>query len=167
MKVLHHARNVVAQLKIPSGVEYIGGITGAEIAGDTLRWQVAELQPGQNREYNIRCNMTTTGSHLLAFDCQGTASGAAAVSIATKVEAVADLVLTVNDPTAPAPVNSEVVYEILVKNRGSKAATDIKAIAQFSQFIEPVRAEGQNAKLVPGQVCSIRSHAWSQVKRSS
>ncbi len=146
------SQNVTAQLRIPSGVQYVSGIDGAEVSGETLRWQVAELAPGQTREYAIRCNMVNTGSHMLAFECVGTAAGAASVSIGTKVEAVADLVLTVNDPMAPAPVGSEVMYEIILKNRGSKAATDVQAVAQFSQMIEPIRAEGHGAKLVPGQV---------------
>jgi uncharacterized repeat protein (TIGR01451 family) len=143
---------ITAQIRIPAGVKYLGGLDGAQLSADLLRWTIAELQPGQSREYNLRCNMTNTGSHQVSFECRGSAAGNTAVSISTKVEAVADLKLTVNAPPAPAPVGGEVVYEIVIKNRGSKAATDIATIAQFSESIEPVRAEGQTGKIIPGQV---------------
>ena len=83
--------------------------------------------------------MASTGEHVLAFDCQGTAAGNASVSISTRVESIADLVLTVSDPVAPAPIGSDVTYEIVIRNRGSNEATDVRAIAQFSHGIEPKR----------------------------
>ena len=69
----------------------------------------------------------------------------------TQVAAITDLKLFVNDPIAPAPVGGEVVYELTLTNRGSKAASNVKVVAQFSEGIEPVRGEGQPARVIPGQ----------------
>ncbi len=110
------------------------------------------MAPGANRNYQFRCNMTSTGEHLFAFDCKGTAAGNASVSIATRVESIADLVLTVSDPVAPAPIGTDVTYEIVIRNRGSKEAVDVRAIAQFSHGIEPQRIEGQSGEVMAGQV---------------
>ena len=110
------------------------------------------MDPGANRNYQFRCNMASTGEHLFAFDCRGTAAGTTDVSIATRVESIADLVLSVSDPTAPAPIGSDVTYEIVIRNRGSKEASDVRAIAQFSHGIEPQRIEGQSGEVVTGQV---------------
>jgi hypothetical protein len=44
------------------------------------------------------------------------------------------------------------VYEIHIANRGTKAATKVSVIAQFSQGIEPITATGAQAEVVPGQV---------------
>ena len=96
--------------------------------------------------------MSATGEHLFAFDCKGSAAGEADVSLATRVESIADLVLSISDPPAPAPIGTDVTYEIVVRNRGSKEATDVQTIAQFSHGIEPQRVEGQSGEVVTGQV---------------
>lgn len=143
---------VVATLRIPAGAKYLGGIEGAELRGNTLRWEIASLEPSATRDYQFRCNMAATGEHLFSFDCKGTAAGYADVALSTKVESIADLVLTINDPVAPAPIGSEVSYEIIVRNRGSREARDVKTLAQFSHGIEPQRIEGQSGEVVTGQV---------------
>jgi uncharacterized repeat protein (TIGR01451 family) len=145
-------RAVGASLRIPTGIEYVGGINDGESKGNIIRWTVPELSPGQKLEYQFRCRMVSTGSHILTFDGNGSAAGSATVSLSTKVEAIADLVMQVNDPPAPAPAGKEVVYEIVLKNRGSKAATQINAVAMYSNQIEPQRAEGQSGKIVDGKV---------------
>ncbi len=143
---------VVASLRLPNGVKYLGGMDDATLQGNNLKWEVTSLPPGATRDYQFRCSMTSTGEHLFAFDCSGTAAGRASVAIATRVESIADLVLTVSDPPAPAPVGTEVSYEILIRNRGSKDAVDVKTIAQFSHGIEPQRIEGHSGEVVTGQV---------------
>ena len=70
----------------------------------------------------------------------------------TRVEAIADLKLSINDPRGPVPTGKEVVYEVKVTNRGSRAAENVKIVAQFSNGIEPVGFDGADAELVPGQV---------------
>ncbi len=146
------SEKILASLRLPPGVKYIDGMEPASLQNNILKWEIASLPPGAQRDYQFRCAMTSTGEHLFAFDCSGTAAGNANVSIATRVESIADLVLTVSDPPAPAPIGSDVTYEIVIRNRGSKEATDVKTIAQFSHGIEPLRIEGQNGEVVTGQV---------------
>ncbi|WP_186776105.1 COG1361 family protein [Rubripirellula reticaptiva] len=145
-------QNVVATLRLPAGAKYLGGIEGAQLRANTLRWEIATLAPGAQRDYQFRCNMTATGEHVFAFDCKGTAAGFADVALTTRVESISDLVLTINDPIAPAPIGTEVTYEVIVRNRGSREAKDVKALAQFSHGIEPKRVEGQSGEIVTGQV---------------
>jgi hypothetical protein len=38
-----------------------------------------------------------------------------------------------------------------VANRGSKAAENVRVLAQFSEGIEPLRIEGHAGRIVPGQ----------------
>jgi uncharacterized repeat protein (TIGR01451 family) len=146
------SEKIVATLRLPVGVTYLGGIDEAELRGQTLRWEINALAPTAIRNYQFRCNMASTGEHLFAFDCKGTAAGKADVSLSTRVESIADLVLTISDPTAPAPIGTDVTYEIIVRNRGSKEATNVKAVAQFSHGIEPQRIEGHSGEVVTGQV---------------
>ncbi|MEX0824750.1 MAG: hypothetical protein WD119_01210 [Pirellulaceae bacterium] len=146
------SQHVAASLQLPSGLEYLDGLKEAKVKEGLLTWTIDQLDADARRDYKIRCQMQSVGTHRLAFQCEGSAAGKTAVSIDTKVEALADLVLSVNDPPAPAPVGEEVIYEIIIRNRGSKAATAVKAITHFSENIEPLRTEGHSGKVSPGQV---------------
>ncbi len=146
------SENVVATLRLPAGVKYLGGMEGVVAQGNVLKWRVGSFKPGTVQNYQFRCKMTSTGDHVFAFDCAGSAAGMTDVSIATRVESIADLVLTVSDPPAPAPIGSDVTYEIVIRNRGSKEATNVRAVAQFGHGIEPKRIEGHAGEVVPGQV---------------
>jgi uncharacterized repeat protein (TIGR01451 family) len=146
------SQQIVATLRVPAGAKYLGGLDGATQRGSVITWQMDALTPGAVRDYQFRCKMSSSGDQLFMFDCKGTAAGVADVAITTRVESISDLVLTINDPVAPAPVGDEVVYEIVIRNRGSKEATDVRAIAQFSHGIEPRRIEGHSGELLTGQV---------------
>ena len=100
----------------------------------------------------FNCMLKSDGEQKIAFDCHGSAAGATSVTFTTQVDALADLVLTINDPPAPAPVGDDVEYTISVRNRGSKAAKDISIVAHFSDGIEPMRVEGSEGSIEPGQV---------------
>ncbi|QDS90138.1 Large cysteine-rich periplasmic protein OmcB precursor [Rosistilla ulvae] len=163
------SNDVVAVLRLPEGVVYKSGIPGAELVGEFLRWKVDEMAPGATADYDLQCELAGVGAHLLAFECRGSAAGRATVSLTTEVEAIADLVLTINDPVAPAPVGEEVNYEIVIRNRGTLAAEGVKVIAQFSNGIEPIKVAGHAGELVPGQVlfdAIPRIDAGEQVKLS-
>lgn len=146
------SEQVTAVLRLPSGVKYEGGLPGAEASGGGLQWRLDRLPAGKTVEYEFTCFMQRTGEHEIAFECAGSAAGATRVAFTTQVEAIADLVLAVNNPPAPAPIGAEVLYEIILRNRGSKAATDVETLAQFSHNIEPVRVEGGTGQIGSGQV---------------
>ena len=141
-----------AVLELPAGVTYQGGLQGAVQEGSRIRWKIERLNVGQSLDYQLDCKMERTGLHTLSFQCQGTAAGNTTVQFQTQVDALADLVLTIDDPQAPAPTGEEVTYEIIIRNRGSKAAQDVSVLAQFGFDIEPIRVEGAEAKIEPGQV---------------
>ncbi|MFM7844802.1 MAG: hypothetical protein ACKPEY_11305, partial [Planctomycetota bacterium] len=49
-------------------------------------------------------------------------------------------------------VGEEVVYELTIVNRGTKAAEDVNVVVQFSSGVEPLAADGGPAELAAGQV---------------
>lgn len=146
------SESIAAQLKLPAGVEYISGIEAAKQFGRVLKWNIASMPVDTAIDYEFRCLMKSTGDQAFAFDAHGTAAGATGVSLITSVESISDLVLSIKDPPAPAPIGSEVTYEIAIRNRGSRAAKQVRAVAQFSNGIEPKRILGQTGQMVTGQV---------------
>lgn len=140
-----------AELRLPVGAKYVSGIQQATIQGDRLTWKIDSMQPGAVREYDVNIQLDRTGDLVIGFNCIGSAAGQTSVSIETRVEAIADLVLSISDPAAPAPVKTDVVYEMTITNRGSKAAEDVRIVAQFSDGIEPIKIEGQAGEVLTGQ----------------
>jgi len=144
-------QSMEAELRLPTGTKYISGIQQATMQADRLSWKIDSMQPGAVREYDVNIQLDRTGDMLFGFNCVGFAAGQTSVSIETRVEAIADLVLSISDPAAPAPVNADVVYEMTIMNRGSKAAEDVRIVAQFSEGIEPIKIEGQAGEVLTGQ----------------
>ncbi len=146
------AMDVIAAAALPTGAEYVDGIPGGEEVEGGIRWDIGQLNPGEQREYAIRCILNTAGETQFEAGARGAGNLAAANRVATKVEAVADLTLVVDDPKGPKPVGEEVTYTLRIKNRGSKSATEVNLLSQFSDGIEPSKVVGGMAELVPGQV---------------
>jgi uncharacterized repeat protein (TIGR01451 family) len=146
------ADNVNLSLAMPAGAKYLGGIEGAAAHAGGIKWKIATLPAGGERQYEVRLQLTTPGVNQVAVQSQAAASGTTSCSTDTEVEAVADLKLVVNDPAGPLPVGGEALYEVIVMNRGSLAARQVKVIVQFGEGVEPVTFEGCEARIVPGQV---------------
>jgi len=146
------ANDVAAAVALPSGTEYLSGLEGVEQVQGGLRWKVGSLEPNTERTYHLNCQLNHAGQ--LTFEVATRAQGdlAATGAAHTRVEAVADLALQVNDPKGPLPTGQDVVYEIKIKNRGSKAASSVNLVMQFSEGIEPVSASGQQHEINNGQV---------------
>ena len=70
----------------------------------------------------------------------------------TRVESVANLVMDVKDPAGPVALGEDAVYELRIRNRGTKEAENVEVFAYFSRGVEPVAAEGAPNRIMPGQV---------------
>lgn len=146
------SERVECTVSLPEGLEPVAVPDGAYFTGGNLTWSIDELDVSADQTFTLRLRMTTGGDQRLAFTARGSAGGKTDAELLTQVEAITDLKLTVVDPIAPAPTNSQVEYEVVIVNRGSKPAKNVQVIAQFSQGIEPVNATGQAHRLIPGQV---------------
>ncbi len=145
------ALDLRAALQLPEGAGLVSAPPGAVLSGRELAWRIDKLIAGGSEQFAVQLKLTADGANPLALQCSGPGYVSTSAAAVTQVESITDLKLFVNDPIAPAPVGSEVVYELTLTNRGSKAATNVKVIAQFSDGIEPTRGEGHAARVVPGQ----------------
>jgi uncharacterized repeat protein (TIGR01451 family) len=145
------AANLACSVAIPDGIELIELPEGVTRQANELRWSIPKLDPRSQFTLPVRCEMNRSGNHTLTFQARSDQNITLRSDISTVVEAIADLELVVKEPQAPAPVGTRVVYELQVSNRGSKAAEDIRVVAQFSEGIEPLALEGHAGRIVPGQ----------------
>ncbi len=153
------AKGVILSLNLPQGLENGVGIDQKPITSAQPRWRLGDLTPGTERVFTLQCQLTSDGQNRMTANANGDGDVKASGIATTLVEAIADLKLYVNDPKGPVPVGQDVVYEVKVMNRGSKAANDIELVAQFSEGIEPSQVTGHRSEIVPGQVVfdTIRS----------
>ena len=138
-------------LKLPVGAEVVSMPPGAARAGDSIKWEVKKLDPQEKLVFPLKVSLTKIGENQLSFSADCSSSSDAKAEFKTNIDSIADLHLTVVDPTAPAPVGQPVIYEVVIANRGKKPATNVDVITQFSEGIEPIRLEGHTGRIVPGQ----------------
>ncbi len=153
------ANGVILNLTLPEGVKDGIGIDQKPMTSAQPRWRLGDVPPGADRVFTVQCQLTSGGQNRITVSAEGDGDVRASGVATTLVEAIADLKLLVNDPKGPVPVGQDVVYEVKIVNRGSKAANDVKLVAQFSDGIEPSAATGQRNEIVTGQVLfdAIRS----------
>ena len=138
-------------LKLPVGADVVAMPPGATRAGDSIKWEVKKIDPQEKLVFPLKVSLTKLGENQLSFSADCSSSSDAKAEFKTSIDSIADLHLTVVDPSAPAPVGQPVVYEVVIANRGKKPATNVDVITQFSEGIEPIRLEGQTGRIVPGQ----------------
>ncbi len=148
------ARNVKFSLALPSGAKYLSGIEGARInsSGGKLVWTLDSLGAQEERHFAVKCHLAAAGSSRMKLNVVADDDLTARAETVVRVEAVADLTMNVKDPTGPAPVGEEVIYEVRVRNRGTKEARGVEVFVYFSRGIEPIAAEGAANRLGPGRV---------------
>jgi len=148
------AEGVQLLLELSPGVSYLSGIEAQRLeeAGRKLAWSLGSLPAGAEKTFDLKCRLQVAGQSRIGVVAAAQEDLSAAGETTTAVEAMADLVLEVNDPAGPVPVGQEAVYELRVRNRGTERAENVEVRAYFSRGVEPVGAEGGLHQLGPGQV---------------
>lgn len=146
------AREVVAAMALPPGVQYLQGVEGSEAVENGLKWNIGTLDVGDQRRYRVACQLNVDGQIGLEVASRGSGEIAAVSRCTTMVETVDDIVLTVEDPKGPLPVNQKIEYVIKIRNRGSRSSGQLNLDFMFSEGIEPTSAAGLANAIEPGKV---------------
>jgi uncharacterized repeat protein (TIGR01451 family) len=148
------AKNVNFTATLPAGLKYVGGIEGArsESKGNKLHWTAESVNPESVQTFAIKCVPNTAGVSRVEVAASAEDDLITSAFALTQVESAANLALEVKDPGGPVPVGEDTVYEIRVRNRGTKDAEGVEVIGYFSRGIEPIGADGGANRIGPGQV---------------
>jgi len=141
------AEEVVAAMGLPKGVRFLGGIESFKLIEGGLRWPVGSLEPGQSKEYRVQCQLDASGDLQLEVGTQAKGALQASHAMITQVQTIADLVMIVNDPPGPLTTGEEISYEIVVHNRGTRAAKDVDVFMILSQGLEPKSGTGRDYRI--------------------
>jgi len=138
---------------LPPGAKYISSAGGKYVESENkVVWSVASLRPGSEQEVELRCTLAAPGANRVQVLATAATDLADSSATITNVEALADLKLEVTDPPGPLAVGEEMVYEVHIRNRGTKAAENVDVAGFFSHGVEPINAQGGAHDLGPGQV---------------
>lgn len=160
------ARNVRVSAVLPPRGEFLssGGDAEASLQGHELVWNIPTLAPGAHKTLTLQCTLGLPGDCRVEVAAEADHGAHAAASHATRVTALADLVLDVSDPNGPVAVGETAVYELRISNRGAASAENVQVTAYFSTGLEPLAAEGTRYEISTGtvQFVPIRSLAAGQ-----
>jgi uncharacterized repeat protein (TIGR01451 family) len=155
---LANAGNAVAETvqitaTLPTGAKYVSS-SGGQLSADQRKvtWNLPLVRPGAEASFELKCILNTPGANRLQAAATGAGDLSDVATATTQVEAVADLKLEMIDPRGPISVGDDAVYEIQVRNRGTKSAEQIDVLMYFADGVEPVGAEGGPHDITSGQV---------------
>ncbi len=146
--------NVQVAAMLPPDAKYVSSNGGGRM--DTqlgkVNWTIGTLQPSAERVFEMQCSLDAPGENRMQFVAMADSDLSTAATSTTHVEAIADLKLELRDPQGPIAVGDDTVYEVHVKNRGTKPAEDIELAVFFSEGLEATTVEGGAHDIAPGQV---------------
>lgn len=148
------AKNVQIAAMLPAGASFVSCTEGGVFSQEQARitWSTTSLRPGTEWACSFKCDMANPGANTTQVVSVAEGDLRNTASLNTVVEALADLTLEVKDPQGPVPVGQDAVYEIHVRNRGTKSADGVEVVAFFSEGIEPTEVEGGPHQISPGQI---------------
>lgn len=148
------ATNVQLLAQLPLGTKYLSSTAEGKLDAEQreLTWKLDSLAPAAEQTFDVVCSLERPGISRMEVTATADTELTASANAATQVEAIADLRLDVVDPAGAVQVGEDAVYQIEVRNRGSKSADDVDIVAYFSRGIEPYTVEGASHRIAPGQV---------------
>jgi uncharacterized repeat protein (TIGR01451 family) len=146
--------NVNVAAMLPPDAKYVSSNGGGRMDSQLgkVNWTIGTLQPGAERVFEMQCSLTAPGENRTQFVAMADGDLSTAATSTTHVEALADLKLELRDPQGPIAVGEDTIYEVHVKNRGTKPAEDIELAVFFSEGLEATTVEGGSHDIAPGQV---------------
>ncbi len=147
------AENIRASAVLPPSAKFVAAPGGQYSEEENkITWTVPSLRAGAEQELQLTCTLNSPGTNRVQVLATAAGDLNDNVSTSTNVEALADLKLEVVDPPGPLAVGEEIIYEVHVRNRGTKAAENVDVAGFFSNGIEPINAQGAPNQIAPGQI---------------
>ncbi|MHB0959266.1 MAG: hypothetical protein ACYC0X_23660 [Pirellulaceae bacterium] len=146
------ARNVELVTYLPKGMKYITSDNHGQYDSQThaVYWSLEELPAEKQGDVQVTVLPIEPGIHKLKADGHAELGLQHMCEHEVVVEGLAELSFSVADVADPIEVGSDTAYEIRVLNRGSKADSDIRLLAELPPGITPTRGDGPVQATVQG-----------------
>ncbi|MDB5385680.1 MAG: omcB 2 [Planctomycetaceae bacterium] len=141
--------NVRISQKVHSGFEFARADHGGQwdSQGRTVSWYLGHLDAGQSMAVELELMPKETGEFQQQFRVVGDSGAQATAEVATRVEGAASLVMEVKDGDDPVEVGTETMFEVRVRNDGSKSAHKVAISLELPPDVELVNVDGPTKHL--------------------
>lgn len=153
------SNNVRVKHQVPDGFDYVDS-TGGGLYDQRTRmvsWFVGRLEPGESAQVQLELMPETLGDYVHragALSEQGVVSEA---QLPTRVDGSSSLALEIVDLDDPVEVGVETVYEIRLRNDGSKAAGNVGVSCELPNGVELITAKGPTSHIAENQIVVFKS----------
>lgn len=141
--------NVRMTQKLHTSFEFVKADHGGQwdSQGRTVSWYLGHLDAGQARTVELELMPKETGEFQQQFRVTGDSGAQAMAEVATRVEGAASLVMEVKDGDDPVEVGTETVFEVRVRNDGSKSAHKVAISLELPPDVELINVDGPSKHL--------------------
>jgi uncharacterized repeat protein (TIGR01451 family) len=151
------ADNVVLTNTLPAGFSH-AAITNSHgsffQSGNTVVFQLGSIAAGGARSVTVVANTVSAGvftdTAAVTSSLSDTAAGNNSASAATTVFESADIGLTLTDSPDPVVVGTDLVYRLLITNRGPSTATGVVATNTLPAGVTYLSAVASQGTAAPG-----------------
>lgn len=147
------ARNVELVTYLPKGMKYVTSNNHGQYDSQThaVYWSLEELPAEKQGDVHLTVLPIEPGNHKLKADGHAELGLQHTCEHEVVVEGLAAPAFSVTDGADPIEVGSGTTYEIRVHNRGSKADSDVRIVAELPPGMMPTAGDGPVPATVQGQ----------------
>ncbi len=151
--------NVRVLHRVPEGFEFVNADHGGQYNPEdsTISWFLGRMEPGQSSNVKLKLKTKTIGNyvhHVRAVSEHNVKSDA---QLQTRIEGTAQLVLEISDLDDPVEIGAETGYKLIVKNDGSKSASNVSISCELPPGVQLISATGPTQHISENGVVVFKS----------
>ena len=138
------AHNVALELALPAAVQFVSTNQSGvyESSSHTVHWALEELPPQEAGEIELVVMPTQKGEHTLRFLGSGENNLRAETTLPISIDGIPAITFEIVGDSNLVEIGKDVVYEIRVANRGTRAAENVRVRVALADGMSFVKAEG-------------------------
>ena len=138
------AYNVALELTLPRAVQFVSTNQSGvyDSAAHTVRWALEELPAQEAGEIELIVLPAQKGEHSMRFTGVGENNLKAEAVLPVTIDGIPAITFDIVGDSNLVEIGKDVIYEIRVVNRGTKAAENVRVRAVLPEGMSFVRAEG-------------------------
>lgn len=149
------AQETTVEDELPDYAEMVNASDGGTRTGDTVRWNLGTLNPGDSRELSVTLRAAEMGTARNVATAEAVCAEAATARAETELAGIPAMLLEVVDVADPIEVGNNETYVIAATNQGSLAAQNVSIVVTMEEEMQYVSAEGPTDATVEGRTITF------------
>ncbi|MBL8815613.1 MAG: DUF11 domain-containing protein [Planctomyces sp.] len=151
--------NVRAKYRVPEGFEFVSAGHGGKYdsASGAVEWFLGTLAPGQTSNVQMSLRAVSTGTLVHQAGVISEHGRVTMAELATEVEGIASLEMNLTADRNDLRVGDEVVYEIEIRNSGTRPASSVGISCELPSGLELIQAAGPSEYIAENGIIIFKS----------